>query len=373
MKVEFFRHNLDNADIQNVEKVLRGLFLTTGETVKEFEAKFAQYLQVNYAIGVTSCTAALHLSLLAAGVQPGDEVITTPMSFIATANAIEYTGAKPVFVDIEPDTGNIDATKIENSITLKTKAIIPVHLCGQLCDMKRIREIADRHGLSVIEDAAHAVEAEREEYRSGSYGDFACFSFYATKNLTSGEGGAIVVKNEEDAELLKKLRLHGMSKNAADRYAKKYEHYDMEMLGWKYNMTNIQAAMMLHQLTRLEERLALREELCLRYEEAFSEIPGIRLIKTLPNVKSARHLFTILVAPERRDEIIHNLQEQGIGVAVNFRPIHLMKYYQKKYGYQHGSFPIAEDMGERTITLPLYPNLTAEEQEYVIEAVRKAV
>jgi len=373
MKIDFFRHNLEDADIENVVKVLRGPFLTTGETVKEFEQRFACYLSIPHVVGVTSCTAALHLSLVVAGVGSDDEVITTPMSFIATTNTIEYVGARPVFVDIEPGTGNIDAAKIEEAITEKTKAIIPVHLYGQLCDMKRIRDIADKHNLSIIEDAAHATEAERDGYRAGFYGDFSCFSFYATKNLTSGEGGAIITKNEESAGLLKKMRLHGMSKNAIERYEKKYEHYDMEMLGWKYNMTNIQAAMMLHQLEKLERRLQKREKLCRRYEEAFSELSDVRLLTILPGVKSARHLFTILVAPGRRDEIMHGLQEKGIGVAVNFRPIHLMKYYAGKYGYKIGNFPNAEDVGMRTITLPLYPNLTYEEQDYVIQTVRDLV
>lgn len=371
MKVEFFRHNLDDNDRANVDKVLRGLFLTTGEVTKEFEQKFADYLKIEHIVGVTSCTAALHLALLAAGVKSGDEVITTPLSFISTANAVEYVGARPVFVDVEPGTGNIDVDQVEKAITKKTKAIIPVHLYGQLCDMKKISTIADCHHLTIIEDAAHAIEAERDGYRSGKYGDFTCFSFYAIKNMTSGEGGAIAVHDGEKAELLKKLRLHGMSKDAADRYAKKYEHYDMEMLGWKYNMTNIQAAMMLHQLEKLEERRQRREELYRRYEEVFSGISGIQLIKTLPGVKSARYLFTVLVAPNRRDEVMHQLQEKGVGVAVNFRPIHLMKYYREKYHYQPGGFPNAEYIGARTITLPLYPNLKAEEQEYVIDAVKE--
>lgn len=369
-KIDFFKHNLDEEDIKNVVDVLHGIFLTMGDVVKEFEEKFAKYVDAKHAISVNSCTAALHLSLLAAGVRKGDEVITTPLSFISTANAIEYVGAKPVFVDVEKETGNIDITNIEKAITKKTKAIIPVHLYGLLCDMPKIRKIADKHRLVVIEDAAHAIESRRENYRAGTVADFTCYSFYATKNLTSGEGGMITTPHDNIAEVLYKSRLHGMSKNAADRYTKKYEHYDMEFLGWKYNMTNINAAMMIHQIDFLEERLTRRELLCQKYEKAFSEISNINLLKVYKSAKSARHLFTILVEKEKRDDVLKKLQDNGIGVAINFRTIHLMKYYRKKYGYKKGDFPIAENIGDRTITLPLYPKLSNSDQTYIINAVK---
>jgi dTDP-4-amino-4,6-dideoxygalactose transaminase len=369
MKVEFYKHNINQRDIDSVVGVLNSLFLTTGEVVSEFEDKFSRYLNCKHTVGVTSCTAALHLALLVYGIGQGDEVITTPMTFIATANAVLYAGATPVFVDVEPKTGNIDADLIEAAVKPATKAILPVHLYGQMCDMKKIRKIADKHGLVVIEDAAHAIEAVRDGVRPAELGDAACFSFYATKNITSGEGGAVSTNNEEIAEKLKKLRLHGMSKGAADRYSKRYEHWDMEMLGWKYNMSNIQAALLLNQLERIEKNWQKREGICQQYEKAFRDNPNVHCIEVLPNSKSARHIFTVLVPPEKRDKILWQLQEKGIGVAVNFRAIHLLTYYRETFDYERGMFPVAEKIGDSTITLPLYPRLSDREVEYVISAV----
>jgi len=371
VKIEFYKHNISQADIANAVEVMNSLFLTTGETVEEFERRFSQYLGLKYTVGVTSCTAALHLSLLAYGIGPGDEVITTPMTFIATANAVLYAGAKPVFVDVEPETGNINADLIEDAATSRTKAILPVHLYGQMCDMRKIREIADKHHLTVIEDAAHAIEASRDGIRPGQLSDAACFSFYATKNITSGEGGAISTNSEEIAEKLKKLRLHGMSKGAAERYFRRYEHWDMEMLGWKYNMNNIQAALLLSQLGRIEQNWQRREEICRMYEDAFRSNAHISLPLVLPGSKSARHLFTVQVRPEKRDKVLWQLQERGIGVAVNFRAIHLLTFYRQTFGYERGMYPIAEKIGDSTITLPLYPKLTDEEVRYVIQTVKE--
>jgi dTDP-4-amino-4,6-dideoxygalactose transaminase len=371
MKIEFYKHNIGQNDIDNVTKVLRSIFLTTGEQVNEFERNFSKYLGCRYTVGVTSCTGALHLALLAYGIGAGDEVITTPMTFISSTNAIIYTGARPVLVDVEPDTGNIDAKLIEAAITSKTKAILPVHLYGQMCDMKKIRSIADKHGLVVIEDGAHAIEAVRDDIRPGRLGEAACFSFYATKNITSGEGGAVSTNNEDVATKLEKLRLHGMSKGAAERYSKRYEHWDMEMLGWKYNMSNIQAALLLDQLKNIDKNWERREQICRMYEDAFSNNPNISLMKILPGSKSARHIFTILVPPGRRDEILWKLQDKGVGVAVNFRAIHLTSYYRETFDYKRGMFPIAEKIGASTITIPLYPKLTDEEITYVIKAVNQ--
>jgi UDP-4-amino-4-deoxy-L-arabinose-oxoglutarate aminotransferase len=322
-------------------------------------------------VGVTSCTAALHLSLLAYGIGRGDEVITTPMTFIATANAVLHVGAKPVFVDVEPETGNINADLIEDTVTSKTKAILPVHLYGQMCDMRKIRRIADKHGLIVIEDAAHAIEAVRDSIRPAQLGDTACFSFYATKNITSGEGGAVSTNNEEIADKLEKLRLHGMSKGAAERYSKRYEHWDMEMLGWKYNMSNIQASLLLNQLERIEKNWQRREDICRKYEEAFKDNAQVAYTKVLPDSKSARHMFTILVPSERRDDILWKLQEKGVGVAVHFRAIHLLSYYRQTFGYKRGTFLVAEKIGDSTITLPLYSTLSDREVDYVISAVNE--
>jgi dTDP-4-amino-4,6-dideoxygalactose transaminase len=373
VKIEFFRHNLNQDDFDSTQKVLQSIFLTTGHVVKEFEDKLASYLSCRNVIGVTSCTAALHLTLLAWGIGEGDEVITTPMSFCATSNAILHTGATPVFVDVEEETGNIHADRIETRITEKTKAILPVHLYGQMCDMKKIRRLADRHGLAVIEDAAHCIEGRRDGVRVGELGDAACFSFYATKNLTSGEGGAIATNDPKKAEVLAMLRMHGIDKSATDRYTRKYKHWDMPLLGWKYNMDNIHASLLVHQIDRLDGYWQRRDDIWNRYEKALRGARGGEILKTLSGVKHARHLFTIIVAPEKRDALLWTLQDRGIGVAVNYRAIHLLKYYREQFGYREGDFPAAERIGAGTISLPLYPSLKDDELSYVIRTVIEAL
>lgn len=369
MKVDFFRHNINRQDVARASKILKSIFLTTGREVAEFEERFALYLGARHAVGVTSCTAALHLSLLAHGIAGGDEVITTPMTFCATANSVLHAGATPVFVDVEAETGNINAELIEQRITKKTRAIMPVHLYGQMCDMKKIRALADKHRLVVIEDVAHAIEAERDGVRPGQLGDTACFSFYATKNITSGEGGAVTTNSERASDMIRMLRLHGIDKAAIDRYTKTYQHWDMPVLGWKYNMDNIQAALLLGQLERIEGLWAKRNRLWLQYEAAFSNVPGLKILRTRADAKHARHLFTVLVSQGKRDTILHELQKRGVGVAVNYRPVHLLEYYMKELGHREGDFPVAEDIGARTISLPLYPKLKRTEIAYVIRAV----
>lgn len=373
VKIEFFRHNLNQDDFDSVHEVLQSIFLTTGHVVKEFEDKLAAYLSCRNVIGVTSCTAALHLALLAWGIGKGDEVITTPMSFCATSNAVLHTGATPVFVDVEEETGNIHADRIEARITGKTKAILPVHLYGQMCDMRQIRRIADRHGLAVIEDAAHCIEGRRDDIQVGQLGDATCFSFYATKNLTCGEGGAIAANDPGKAEALAMLRLHGIDKSATDRYTKKYQHWDMPQLGWKYNMDNIHASLLVHQLDRLERYWQRRNDIWNKYERALRGVKGVDILNTLADVKHARHLFTIIVAPEIRDSVLWTLQDRGIGVAVNYRAIHLLKYYRENFGYREGDFPHAERIGAGTISLPLYPSLKDDEVDYVIRTVTDVV
>ena len=369
MKVEFFKHNINEIDITRVNEVLNSIFLTTGQTVKEFEGDFAAYLSAKHAIGVTSCTAALHLCLIAWGIGKGDEVITTPMTFCATANAIIHAGGTPVFVDVEEETGNINADLIESRITEKTKAIIPVHLYGQMCDMKKTRQIADMYNLVVIEDAAHCIEGSRDGVKVGQLGDASCFSFYATKNITSGEGGAIAVRDPAIDEKLRMLRLHGIDKSAADRYTKKYRHWDMPILGWKYNMDNIQAALLIGQLERIDALWERKALLSRKYEEAFNSIPRIKLMKTVPDSRHARHLFTIQVPEKMRDTLLLALQEKGIGVAVNFRAVHLLQYYRETFGYHEGQYPFAEQIGAGTISLPLYPALSDAEIDYVVQTV----
>ncbi|MBU3964456.1 DegT/DnrJ/EryC1/StrS family aminotransferase [Patescibacteria group bacterium] len=373
MKIEFYRHNLNDDDKKEVQKILESLFLTTGDSVVEFENKFAKYTENQHALGITSCTEGLFLGLKYLGIKDGDEVITTPMSFVSTANSIEYCNAKPVFVDAEKTTGNIDIDKIEAVIAPNTKAVIPVHLYGQMCDMKRLKEIAIKNNLKIIEDSAHCIEGSRDDVRPGQLGDIACYSFYATKNITCGEGGAITCNNQDAHDWIKKARLHGISKSAADRYTKRYEHYDMDFLGFKANMTNIDAALLIHQIDRIEELLSAKENIAKRYDDGFSNNLFISIPNVLPNSKHARHIYTIWVNPQKRDEYMHQLQDVGIGVAVNFRPIHLMKYYREKYGYKPGDFPVAEKIGNSTITIPLYSGLKDEEVDYIINSINKII
>jgi len=371
MKIEFFKHNIGYKEKRDVSQVLDSVFLTTGDVVYEFERKFSEYIGCEYTIGLMSCTAALHLSMLAYGIGPGDEVITTPMTFIATSTSILHAGARPVFVDVEPETGNLNTDLIEKAITNKTKAIVPVHLYGNMCDMRGIRRIADRHGLVVIEDAAHAVEAQRNGYKVGELSDAACFSFYATKSITCGEGGAVSVHNQQKAKLLRELSLHGMTKGAAGRYAGRYNHWDMKMLGWKYNMSNIQAALLMNQIAHIEKLWKKRDRIARRYEKAIVKIEGMDFPKVPADAKSGRHLFTIWVDPKKRDTILSGLQAAGVGVAVNYRAIHLLTYFKKILGHKRGDFPVAEKIGDSTISLPLYPKLTIEEVDCIIRRVKQ--
>ncbi len=370
MKIPFYMHDLGKAELDAVAQVLASPILTTGDVVASFERRFADHLDRRHALAVSSCTGALHLSLIALGIGPGDEVITTPMTFIATAAAILEAGAKPIFVDVEPDTGNIDADLIEAAITSHTKAILPVHLYGQMCDMHAIKRIADKYGLRVIEDAAHCIEGERDGVRPGSLGDLACFSFYATKNLTCGEGGALVTDSDELAERLRFLRLHGMTKTAADRHKEGYQHWDMVVLGWKYNMDNIHAALLLPQLDRLEDNWKKREALASRYEVLLADCPGLMLPKTRPGVRHARHLFPVWIQGGRRDEVVKKLQEAGVGVVVNYRAIHLLTYFRKTFGLRSGDFPKAERIGDSTLSLPFYPSMPESHVARVADTLR---
>ncbi len=370
-KIEFFKHNIDEKDIKNANRALRSIFLTTGKEVDAFEQAFSRYTGRKYTVGLTSCTAALHLSLISLGIGPGDEVITTPMSFCATANAILHAGAKPVFVDVEEETGNLNAEIIENAVTKKTRAIMPVHIYGQMCDMKLINEIAKKHKLRIIEDAAHAIEASRDGIRVGQLSDTACFSFYATKNITSGEGGAVSTESEALNEQIRMLRLHGIDKAAADRYTGHYQHWDMPFLGWKYNMDTIQAALLIGQLERIEDLWQKRDRLWKLYEVELNSIKDVRVLKTLPGVRHARHLFTVLVPPEKRDALLWALQDRGVGVAVNYRPVHMLKYYRETFGYKEGDYPVSEMVGKSTISLPLYPSLGEDDVRYVVQALKQ--
>lgn len=373
MQIPFFQHDLGNDELAEIAKVFSGQILTTGETVGIFEKEFAAYLSCRHAIGVTSCTGALHIALLALGIKPGDEVITTPMSFVATSTAIIQAGAKPVFVDVEPDTGNIDATRIEEAITTKTRVIVPVHLYGLMCDMKAIRIIADKHGLKVIEDAAHCIEGIRESYKPGQMSDAACFSFYATKNITCGEGGAVITNNDELAADLRLLRLHGVTKTAADRAREGYSHWDMATMGWKYNMDNIQASMLLPQLKRIESNLYRRTRLASLYMEQLHGVTGIKWPASRTDTRHARHLFTIRHEGGERDELLGRLQQKGISAMVNYRPIHLTSYFRYTFEYSQGNFAVAEQIGNTTLSLPLYPTMPDGHVTYVTSAIKELV
>jgi len=371
--IPFFQHDLGEPELEAVREVLRGPILTTGATVERVERRLAEYLHARHALAVTSCTGAMHLALLGLGVGPGHEVITTPMTFIATSTAIVEAGATPVFVDVEEKTGNLDVSKVEDAITERTRAILPVHLYGQMCDMRALRAIADRHGLRIIEDAAHCIEGERDGVRPGQLSDAACLSFYATKNLTCGEGGAIVSNDTALTERLRLLRLHGMTKTAYDRSREGYQHWDMVTLGWKYNMDNIHAALLLPQMDRLDATWRKREEVAQRYQALLAEVPGLTWPQTLPGVKHAHHLFPVWIVNGRRDEVIVGLHERGIPTVVNYRAIHLLSYFRERFGLKPGAFPMAERIGDAAVSLPFYPGIPAEHVAAVAEGLRALV
>jgi len=369
MKIDFYKHNLIDEDKKELMKVVNSLFLSTWNLVDEFEKKLSNYTWNKYSVWVKSCTSALFLSLNYFWIWKWDEVITTPLSFIATANSIEHSWAKPIFIDVDNETWNINIDNIEKKITKKTKAIIPVHLYWQMIDMRKLRKIADKYNLKIIEDCAHCIEWNINWIQPWNLWDIACFSFYATKNITSWEWWAIATNDNKIYNWFKKARLHGMSSNAADRYTKKYEHYDMEFLWYKENMTNIDASLLTNQIDRIETFLEKKEIISEKYNNWFKDNKNISYPKVLNNSKHSRHLYTIWVKPEKRDFYLEQLQKNWISVAINFRPIHLMRYYKEKYWFKAWIFPIAEYIWNSTITIPLYPKLTDKEIKYIINTV----
>jgi dTDP-4-amino-4,6-dideoxygalactose transaminase len=371
MKIAFYKHNIGETEIASVVSVLRSPTHTAGPVTRQFEEQFAAYLNCKHAVGVTSWTMGAFLCLRALKIGPGDEVITTPLTFISTANIVCHVGAKPVFVDVEPETGLMDLNQLQQAITARTKAIIPIHIYGAMCNMNALSTVANQKGIPVIEDAAHCIEGERDGVRPGAMSKAACFSFYATKNLACGDGGAVAANDADLAAAVARLRFHGMTRGSEERYAGKYRHYDMEDIGYKCNMTDIQAAMLLPQLPRLEEYRLRKDQIARRYEQGLSGLPGVDLIRTPPNTKHARHLFTFLAPEGKRDDFILGLQQKEIGVAVHFNAVHLMSYYRNTFGFKEGDFPHAERICRRTITLPLYPKLTDEEADYVIGCIRE--
>ena len=361
-------------EIAAVTDVLRSRWIGTGPKVAEFEEAFRAYLDCRHTVACSSCTAALHLAMLVAGVGPGDEVITTPMTFCATANAIIHTGATPVFVDIDPETLNLDPALLERAITDRTKAILPVHFAGRPCEMDAIMDLARNHGLLVIEDAAHAIEAVYRGRKVGTIGDITCFSFYVTKNIYTGEGGMIATADAGLADAVKTCGLHGMTRDAWQRHSDKgYRHYGVVRPGYKYNMMDIQAAMGLAQMPFLERYHARRCQVWRVYDEAFRDLPFTCPADEPADCVHARHLYTILLDLDRlrctRDEFMDSLYKRKIGTGVHYVSLHLQPYYRDRFGFKPDDFPQAARVSERTVSLPLSPALTDPDVRDVIDAV----
>jgi dTDP-4-amino-4,6-dideoxygalactose transaminase len=376
--VPFAPPDLSAREIGEVVAALESGWLSTGPRVRQFERAFAEYVGAPHAVAVNSCTAALHLSLLAAGVRPGDEVVTTPLTFCATANVAIHAGATPVFADIDPVTLNLDPHAADAAITGRSRAIVPVHYAGLPADMRALLAIAKARGLAVVEDAAHCVEGVVDGRKVGAIGDFTCFSFYATKNLTTGEGGMVTLADDRAAELIRVASLHGMSKDAWTRYAPgNSSQYDVVMAGFKYNMTDIQAAIGLHQLARLEDMHARRSAICARYDAAFASLPLRLPARPGPSTVHARHLYAVIVderaAGLSRDALQERLRERGIATSIHFRAVHLHPYYRDRFGLTRGMFPVAEAVSDTTLSLPLSPAMTPASVERVIEAVHASL
>lgn len=372
----FHRPWLGVEEEKEIIETLRSGWLTTGPKTREFERCFADYVGCRHAIGLNSGTAALHVGLVSLGIGPGDEVITTPITFAASANVIVHQGARPVFVDVDPETLNIDAALIEDSISERTRAIMPVHLFGHPCEIETICRLAHRHLLPVIEDAAHAIGADIGGKKVGTIGDLTAFSFYPTKNITTGEGGMITTDRDDLAERIRSLSNHGINANTWQRHGgDTYVHLDVIYPGYNYSMFDIQAALGIHQLKRIEEFWRRRRSLVAIYNEAFKEVPEIQILSVKDDVKSAYHLYVIVVKTEmltiNRDSILQALRSAGIGVGVHFRALHLMSYYSQTFGFKLGDFPKAEYASERVISLPLYPRMEEKDAELVIKAVKE--
>jgi len=369
---------IEQAEIDEVVASMRSGWLGTGPKVAAFEQSFSQYKGCRHAIALSSCTAALHVALLTLGIRPGDEVILPTMTFAATANAVVHAGGIPVFVDCDRRTFNIEAEKIAKCVSPKTKAIIPVHFAGRPCDMDTIMAIAGKHGLFVIEDCAHAIEAEYRGRKVGTIGDIGCFSFHATKNITTGEGGMLVTENEDIAAQAKILSMHGLSQNAWQRYSDDgFKHYDIVSSGFKYNMMDLQAAIGIHQLKRIESRWRRRQEIWQAYCRAFERLPVETPVAADDGTRPAYHLFTLLLetdsGAQTRDGFLDAMQRRNIGVGVHYVALHLHPYYQRAFGYKDGDFPDAEWVSARTVSLPLSPKLSQTDVADVIDAVRDCV
>lgn len=371
MYIPYGRQYVDDEDIEEVVKVLKSDFLTTGPVIEEFEKKVADYVGAKYAVAVANGTAALHAACYAANIGKGDEVITTPITFAASSNCAFYCGAVPVFADIDPKTYNIDPSDVEKKITDRTKAIIAVHFTGQPCDMERIYEIANKHGLIVIEDAAHALGAVYEGKKVGSLSEMTTFSFHPVKHITTGEGGMVLTNHQELYERLKLFRTHGITRE--EHLLRKNDgpwYYEQLDLGYNYRITDIQCALGISQMKKLPYFLERRKEIAERYQEAFADCDNIQCPYQKPGCENAWHLYVIRIKGGKRKEVFEKLREAGIGVNVHYIPVYQHPYYQE-HGYKDISCPNAEQYYEEAISLPIYPALKEAEQEYVIETVQK--
>lgn len=373
----FSRPSISQQAIDEVVDCLKSGWITTGPRVKQFEQDLSIYLKAPHVLSLSSATAGLHLAMLALNLQPGDEVITTPLTFVATLNTIALTGAKPVLVDVDPYTYNIDVKLIEQAITKRTKAIIPVHFTGLAVDLDPIYKLAAHHNLRVIEDAAQAIGAYYKGKILGSFGDIQIFSFHPNKNMTTGEGGCITLRDEQLAKTLSVLRFHGIDRQAWDRYGKKGDqNYDVIQPGFKYNMMDIQAALGLHQLAELDKFIARRTELANRYLQAFKDWPELSL-PGIPNYdhKHSWHLFAPLINSEAagidRNTFMSMMKENNIGTGLHYNAAHLYDFYQQQYGYKMGDFVQAERISASIVSLPLFPNMTDNEQDRVINTMAK--
>ena len=367
---------IDSDEIAEVVDCLQTGWLSTGPKVTRFERDFATYKGVDQAAAVSSCTAALHLSLIAAGIGPGDEVITTPMTFCATVNAIIHAGGRPVLADVNPETMNIDPAVVEAAITEKTRAILPVHFAGRVCDMDPLMRIAEKHDLKMIEDCAHAIEGEYRGRKAGTFGDFGCFSFYVTKNVTTGEGGMVLAQDPAILDRIRIMATHGMSGNAWKRYSDKgFKHYQVVTDGYKYNMMDIQAALGIHQLARVEKNWLRRQRIWETYNRAFVDLPVTLPARVPADQRHAHHLYTILIDEDKagisRDQFLDAMTAEQIGVGVHYMSIPEHPFYQQRYGWRPDMFPVAMQIGRQTISLPLSAKLTDQDMTDVIDAVHR--
>ena len=374
----FHKSWLEEEEHREVEDTLNSGWLTTGPKTQKFEEAFKDYIGCRHAVALNSCTAGLNLALTVQKFAEGDEVITTPMTFPATANAILLQRLKPVFADIEPGTLTIDPRKIEAKITPRTRAIIPVHFAGHPCDMTPIQELADRHKLVIIEDAAHALESRYKRQKIGSLGNATAFSFYANKNITTGEGGMLVTNDDALAETLRIMRLQGISRDAWKRYGKSgFSHWEQTLVGHKCNMSDLNASIGLHQIKKVERFMTLRKKYVSMYDRAFADVAELETPVVRDYATHAHHIYVVSLRLEcltiDRDGFLDAIQSAGIGVALHYVALHLQPYYVKNFNTKPQDFPIASNYSERVISLPLYPKMSSADVERVIGTVKDLI